>query len=531
VDLNLEEQAEKIVQKIQHYLITMMGVTVHDANPEEFYRASAFTLREELMINWTATLKTYRKNQVRTLYYLCMEYLPGRFLGSNVTNMNATRLMRRVMEKMGRSLEEESFYEADPGLGNGGLGRLASCLLDSLATQRYPAIGYGLRYQYGIFDQEVWNGIQIERPDPWLLHENPWEFRRDVHAASVYYSGQEIATQNKRGEEVFDLSDYEEVRALSFDTPIIGYSESGDFNVNTLRLWTTKESPRNFQLQRFNSGYLDQAGENTSLTDVLYPNDNNELGKRFRLKQEFLLASASIQDIVAHYLRHYPDMSFFADKVRIQINDTHPALAIAELMRTLIKEHDFLWGEAWEIVRTCFGYTNHTILKESLEEWNQTRLRTLLPRQYRIIEKLNMEFCTEVRKKYPGDEERVRRMSFVEEGQIKMANFAIYGSHRVNGVAALHSDILKKTLFKDFDEMYPDRFVNVTNGVTQRRWLLLANPLLSTFITKKIGSKWITDFRTIRDLARFADDPAVLQEFLEIKKQNKTKLVEFLCLI
>lgn len=530
MDLKLEEQAEKIVQKIQHYLITMMGVTTQEANPEEFYRATAFTLREELMINWTATQKTYRKNQVRTLYYLCMEYLPGRFMGSNVCNMHATQLMQRVMKKMGRSLEEETYYEADPGLGNGGLGRLASCLLDSLATQRYPAIGYGLRYQYGIFDQEIWNGVQIERPDPWLLHENPWEFRRDVHAASVYYSGQEIATQNKRGEEVFDLSEYEEVRALSFDTPIIGYSEAGDFNVNTLRLWTTKESPRNFQLQRFNSGLLDQAGENTSLTDVLYPNDNNELGKRFRLKQEFLLASASIQDIVAHYLRHYPDMSFFADKVRIQINDTHPSLAIAELMRTLLKEHDFLWAEAWEIVRTCFGYTNHTILKESLEEWNQARVRFLLPRQYRIIEKLNLDFCTAVRKKYPGDEERVRRMSFLEGGQIKMAHLAIYGSHQVNGVAALHTSILKKTLFKDFDEMYPDRFVNVTNGVTQRRWLLYANPLLSEFITKKIGCKWIVDFRTISELARFAEDPATLQQFLEIKKQNKTRLIEFLSL-
>ncbi len=528
MELDLEFQAEKLVQKIHHYLITMMGVTVQEADPEEFYRACALTLREELMINWTATSKTYRKHQVRTLYYLCMEYLPGRFLGNNVTNIHATKLIKRVMEKLGRSFDEELFYESDPGLGNGGLGRLASCLLDSLSTQQYPAIGYGLRYQYGIFDQELWEGTQIERPDPWLLHENPWEFRRDAHAATIYFSGQEVAMKNKREEEVFELSDYEEVRALPYDIPIIGYKESGDFNVNTLRLWTTKESPRNFQLQRFNAGHLDQAGENTSLTDVLYPNDNTELGKRFRLKQEFLLASASIQDIISHYLRHHPDMSFFADKVRIQINDTHPALVIAELMRILLKEHDFVWGEAWEIVRTCFGYTNHTILKESLEEWNQTRVRTLLPRQYRIIERLNLEFCTAIRKKFPGDEARVRRMSIIEGGQVKMAHLAIYGSQRVNGVAELHSDILKKVLFKDFDEMYPGKFTNVTNGVTQRRWLLHCNPLLADFITKLIGNKWITDFRAIRKLSEFAEDKAVLEEFLKIKKENKRTLKNFL---
>jgi starch phosphorylase len=256
MELNLEVQSERLVQKIHHYLITMMGVTAQEADPEEFYRACALTLREELMINWTATLKTYRNHQTRVLYYLCMEYLPGRFLGNNITNLRATKLIQKVMQKLGRSFEEDLFYESDPGLGNGGLGRLASCLLDSLSTQQYPAIGYGLRYQYGIFDQEIWDGVQIERPDPWLLHENPWEFRRDVHAATIYYSGQEIAMTNKRGEEIFELSDYEEVRALSYDIPIIGYKESGDFNVNTLRLWTTKESPRNFQLQRFNAGHL-----------------------------------------------------------------------------------------------------------------------------------------------------------------------------------------------------------------------------------------------------------------------------------
>lgn len=527
MELNLEEKAEMMTRKIKLYLITTMGVTVNEASPEEFYRAFALALREEVMINWTATAKTCRKERARTLYYLCMEYLPGRFMGNNITNINATALVQRVMKKMNRCCEEELFYESDPGLGNGGLGRLASCLLDSLATQHYPAIAYGLRYQYGIFDQEIWGGMQVERPDPWLLHENPWEFRRDGSAASVYYAGREIAMQNKRGEEVYDLAGYEEVRALAYDIPIIGYQELGEFNVNTLRLWTTKESPRNFQLQRFNAGQLEQAGENTALTDVLYPNDNNEVGKRIRLKQEFLLSSASIQDIIGHYLRHYPDMSFFADKVRIQINDTHPALAIPELIRTLTKDHDFLWGEAWEVVRTCFGYTNHTVLKEALEEWNQNRLQALLPRQYRIIERLNMDFCGSIRKQYPADEERLRRMSFIEGGQVKMAHLAIYGSRKVNGVAALHSEILKKTLFKDFNEMYSDRFINVTNGVTQRRWLLHCNPLLAAFITKRIGSGWITDFLQLKELARFAEEEESLKELIAIKKENKKKLIEF----
>lgn len=528
MEVDLEANAEMMAKKIKHYLITSMGVTSKEANPEEFYRAFALTLREELMINWTASMKTYRKQPPRMLYYLCMEYLPGRFMGNNISNIQAGKLVKLVMEKMNHSFKEELFYESDPGLGNGGLGRLASCLLDSLATQQYPCIAYGLRYQYGIFDQEIWDGVQVERPDPWLLHENPWEFRRDVYAASVCYSGREISMKNKRGEEVFDLADYEEVRALPYDIPIIGYKESGSFNVNTLRLWTTKESPRNFQLQRFNAGQLGQAGENASLTDVLYPNDNNEVGKRIRLKQEFLLASASIQDIITNYIRHYPDMSFFADKVRIQINDTHPALVIPELMRTLMKENDLVWGEAWEIVRTCFGYTNHTILREALEEWNQDRLKTLLPRQYRIIERLNMDFCDSIRKRYPDEEGRVQRMSIIEGGQVKMAHLAIYGSQKVNGVAFLHSEILKNVLFKDFSDMYPERFVNVTNGVTQRKWLLYCNPLLSNWITKKIGNGWITDFKQMKNLVKFAEDEESLKEFIFIKKENKKKLIRFL---
>jgi len=287
VKLELDFQAEMLAQKIKHYLITTMGVTLDEANHEEFYRAFALTLREEVMINWTASAHTFKRNHVRTLYYLCMEHMPGRLTPNNITNMNANDLVKLVLKKMNRSIYSVFHYEKDPGLGNGGLGRLASCLMDSLATQEYPALAYGLRYQYGIFEQEIWNGSQVERPDTWLFHENPWEFRRDEHAFSILFAGRAIALVNKKGEEASDLVDYDEVRALAYDIPILGYKETSDFNVLTLRLWSTKESPRNFQLQRFNAGLLDQAAENTHLTDVLYPNDNNEMGKRMRLKQEF----------------------------------------------------------------------------------------------------------------------------------------------------------------------------------------------------------------------------------------------------
>jgi glycogen phosphorylase len=529
MNAQLEDQSENLIHKIKHYLITTMAVTANEASNEEFYRAFSLTLREEVMINWTATVHTYKKNRSRMLYYLCMEYLPGRMLSSNITNIHALDLVKLVMKKMNRSLQEEVEYEADPGLGNGGLGRLASCLLDSLATQQYPARAYGLRYQYGIFDQEIWNGVQVERPEIWLLHEYPWEFRRDTHDALINYAGRVVPTVNKKGVPAFDIVDQEEVRALSYDIPIIGYKETpSDFNVVTMRLWTTKESPRNFQLQRYNAGQIDQASENSSLTDVLYPNDNNETGKRIRLKQEFLLVSASLQDIIHHHLHEYGNMMSFADKVRIQINDTHPALVIAELMRLLVKPFDFGWEEAWEVVKTCCSYTNHTILRESLEEWNQGRLNYLLPRQYHIIERLNLEFCNSVRKKYPGDEERVRRMSIIEGGQVRMAALAIYGCHKVNGVSQLHTEILKKEVFKDFYEMFPDKFIDVTNGVTQRRWVLHANPRLAEFLCKRIGKKWIEDFNEIRKIESFASDPASQQEFLNIKKENKKDLIAYL---
>ncbi len=520
---------DKIIAKIKHYTLVAQGRTADEATTEEFYRAFVWALREEVMSNWAATEHAFATQKVRKLYYFSLEYMPGRQFSNNVTNISAWDIVKGVLDRMNRPLEDVTKIEHDMGIGNGGLGRLAACLMDSLATQQYPAMGFGLRYQYGIFEQEVWCGVQIERPDCWLITDNPWELRRDRYAASVDYGGQIHENKNEHGQLVHTLTGFEAVRAIPYDYPIIGYQPSSDFTVLTLRLWSTKESPRNFALQSYNAGELGQAAENTSLTDVLYPNDNNEMGKRIRLKQEFLLVSASLQNIVREHKDIYQNMDAFADKVRIQINDTHPALIIAELMRMLCLDHKMPWDKALETTRSVCSYTNHTVMKEALEEWNECRVKDLLPRQHHVIQKLNEQFCSEVRKNFPTDEERVHRMSMIEDGQIKMAHLAMYGSHKINGVAKLHSDLLKETIFKDFFELWPDKFTNVTNGVTQRRWLMLSNPLLSQFITDRIGFDWVTDFTQIKKLAEYSSDPASQTAFLDIKKKNKQRLLELLC--
>lgn len=526
--IDLDYQAEMLMAKTKHYLITTMGRVSDEANPDEFYRALCHALREEIMINWLATARTQIQKDTRMLYYLSMEYLPGRILTNNITNLNSTDIVRLVLHKMNRNFSEIIARESDPGLGNGGLGRLASCFLDSLATQHYPAQAYGLRYQYGIFEQQLWDGLQIEAPDCWLLNENPWEFRRDLRKVVVKYGGQATKSTNIHGDTIHMLHNFEEVWALPYDIPIIGYNKDGRFSVVTLRLWTTKESPRNFQLQRYNAGRLDEAAENTTLTDVLYPSDHHETGKRVRLKQEFLLVSASLQDIIRHYLADHENFRAFSDKVRIQINDTHPSMIIPELIRILTKVHDIPWKMAVDMTMACTGYTNHTILSEALEQWEQNLFYRLLPRQYSIIERLNFDFCNSIRARYPDDESKIRKMSILENNKVRMANLAIVGSHRINGVAALHTEILKHDVFKDFYEVYPERFVNVTNGVTQRRWLLHCNPELAKFITKRIGDGWITDFPQIKKLANFASDTLSQEEFLAIKKKNKQRLIEYI---
>lgn len=524
----IDAQAEVLVQKIKHYLITIFGRVLEEADADEYYRAFCYALREGIMTNWQATAQTWTNQNARMVYYFSMEFLPGRFLNNNIVSLKDQDVVQLVLKKTNRSLHDLISHEYEPALGNGGLGRLAACLLDSLATLQMPARGYGLRYQYGLFEQQLWDGVQIEKPDLWLLSENPWEFRRDLRKTTVKFCGNPIKITSQTGEDIYDLVDHEEVWALPYDIPILGYSESPDFSVVTLRLWSTKESPRNFQLQRYNAGRLDQAAENTTLTDVLYPSDIHETGKRVRLKQEFLLASASLQDIFRYYFTHHSNISEFADKVRIQINDTHPAVVISELMRILTKYHQLSWKAAWEITQACTSYTNHTILAEALETWDQNLFRYLLPRQNQIIERINLEFCNQIRTHYPHEEDRVRKMSIIENGQVRMANLAIIGSHKVNGVAALHTEILKKQTFKDFFETFPDRFVNITNGVTHRRWLLNCNPDLAKFITARIGNGWICDFSEIAKLGAFASDEQSQKEFLEVKRLNKQRLLDFL---
>lgn len=527
-ELDLDVLAEMLMLKTSHYLITMMGQTADEANIDEFYRALCYAMREETMINWLATARTNQKFDARQLFYLSMEYLPGRLFTNNIINTNSLDVVRMVMHKMNRSFTDVMFREEDPGLGNGGLGRLASCFLDSLATHHYPSRAYGLRYQYGTFEQQLWDGIQMEAPDCWLIRENPWEFRKDLRKLKVRFCGIAQSDTNIHGDAIEELYDAEEVFALPYDFPIIGYSKDQKFSTVTLRLWTTNESPRNFQLQRYHAGRLDQAAENTTLTDVLYPSDYHDVGKRVRLKQEFLLVSASLQDIIRHYLENHENFRAFADKVRIQINDTHPAMAVAELMRLLTKQYDLPWKRAFEITEAVMGYTNHTILSEALEVWDVQLYKYLLPRQYTIIERLNHDLCGAIRKKYPNDEGRVRRMSIIENGKIHMSHLAIYGSHKVNGVAALHTDIVKKSVFKDFYEFTPEKFVNVTNGVTQRRWLLECNQDLAKFVTRRIGDEWITDFTQIKRIAEYAADPDSQRELMEIKLKNKERFANYI---
>ncbi|NGX30881.1 MAG: Glycogen phosphorylase [Chlamydiae bacterium] len=526
---DLNNAIDRLEVKIKHYLITLLGKVESKASFEEFYRAFCLSLREDILMNASASEYTRIKHDQRTLYYLSLEYLPGRFITNNIFNLKAFEIVKGVCNRMNRNVSKLLNLEIDAGLGNGGLGRLASCFLDSFATLEYPAKGYGLRYQYGIFEQQIWEGVQVETPDLWLLNLYPWEKRDDGESLTVQF-GKETAEDEKTSvEELWKLGQREEVRVLPFDIPIVGYRKDSYNPVIQLRLWSTKESPKNFKLQRYNAGQLDQAAENTSLTNVLYPNDNHEMGKRIRLKQEYLLVSASLQDILrSHLLSHNNDLSTFHDKVRIQLNETHPALTTVELMYQLTENYQFSWENAFECTKEICSYTNHTVLKEALEEWNQHRVYSMLPLQYRIIEKINQQLVDDIRAKYNNDAEKVQRMSILENGQIKMAHLAIYMSHKVNGVSYLHTEILKNRNFKDFYDMFPERFVNCTNGVTHRRWLLHANPELAQFITKHIGDEWITNFEEIKKIKNIASNPDAQKEFLEIKAKRKQLLIDYI---
>lgn len=518
-----------LIKRTNHILLTHLGKTLETAKDVDVHYAIVYSLREEIMLYWLATQQSIESQDSRRLYYFSMEYLPGKFFSNNLSNLNAIDVVCQAIQKMQRDPYKIFNMETDPSLGNGGLGRLASCILDSLATQQLPAQGYGLRYQYGIFRQEVRNLEQTEQADCWLNHLNPWEFRRDTESVNIDYSGKLESQFLSNGEECFCIQDCEKVRTIPYDYPIIGFSShTSPIPIITLRLWSTKESPLNFQIQPYQAGQIGDAAENTTLTDLLYPDDQNETGKRIRLKQEFLLCSASLKDIIRNYLKKHENLANFAHKTRIQINDTHPALAIAEMMRLLKHEQGICWETSWEMTQEIFSYTNHTILPEALEEWDSTQIETLLPIQYKIIERINHDFLAHVRKKYPDDEQKVRRMSIIQNRRVRMANLSIIGSHKVNGVAKIHSQIIKDSLFADFAQLTPEKFVNVTNGVTHRRWLHNMNPELSNLISETIGPEWIQDFSQIQKLAEFTDNEHLQDRFLEIKHQHKNHLMLYL---
>ena len=526
---DLDATARSILQKTKHILISTLGRSLNEASDEEVYRAVTQVLREEVMINWLASIHTFQSKNVKRMYYFSLEWLIGRSLVNNMVNISHFEVIRRVIKLMNRDFRSVVAKEPDAGLGNGGLGRLAACFMDSLATLNFPARGYGLRYQYGIFKQELYSGHQLEKPDDWLLHEYPLEMRRDLHEKTVAYGGRLVCSKNRSDEDIVNVVDYQDVRTIPFDIAIVGYGESSDFMALTLRIWSTAVATQNFAIQRFNEGDIADALSNMAITHLLYPNDQNLLGFYMRIKQEFLLVSASLQDIIKEHLSIGNTIGNLPEKVVIQLNDTHPVFAIPELMRILTEENHVAWKDAWEMTSTIFNYTNHTILRESLEEWDRKHIRELLPRQMHIIERINYDFCSNIRKRYPEDEGKVRRMSIIENERIRMAHLAIVGSKHVNGVALIHSNLVKTKLFPEFNEFYPDKFLNITNGVTFRRWLLKCNPELSNMVTSLIGSKWITDFERIQDLHMFVDKSEIKERFLEIKKNNKKNLIESIC--
>ena len=500
------------------------------ATDHDRYYALALAIRDRLVDGWIRTSVTYHKTGAKRAYYLSMEYLIGRAMGNNVINLQVDDNVRQAMADLGLSWDFLRDLERDAGLGNGGLGRLAACFLDSLATLQLPGYGYGVRYDYGIFRQTIKNGYQVEEPDNWLRFGNPWEIERPESQFEVHFGGR-VDMEERNGRLVARWLDYDTVLGIPYDIPIPGY---GNNTVNNLRLWEAK-STEEFNLTFFNNGDYMKAYEAKTLTEnitkVLYPNDNIEQGRELRFKQQYFFVACSLHDILRRFKADGNEIHAFPDKVAIQLNDTHPALAIAELMRQLLDEEFLEWDDAWRIVTRVFGYTNHTLMPEALERWPVALFESILPRHLQIIYEINRRFLREIATRYPGDHDRIVRMSLIQESpirEVRMAYLAVVGSHSVNGVAALHSELLKSTLFKDFYELWPARFNNKTNGITPRRWLLKANPGLAGLITEKIGDAWITDLSELKKLEKFADDRGFQQRAMAIKRENKVRLAELI---
>ena len=505
------------------------GKTLEESHDYELYYAVSRAAMDYIVEKWYNTKKTYAVKQVKQAYYFSAEFLMGRYLGNNLINLKINEAVKETLEELGVDINKVEDQEFDTGLGNGGLGRLAACFLDSMATCKLPGHGYGLRYKYGMFEQKIENGYQVEYPDDWTRYGDPWSIVRMDRVYEVKFGGQIEVHKDEVGKEYFKRVNTENVLAVAYDVPVVGY---GNDTINTLRLWEAR-SPEGFDLKLFNDQTYLQASakavEAQDISRVLYPNDTEKDGKLLRLKQQFFSTSASLQDIVRRYKGTYGnDFSKFAEKVAIQLNDTHPVVAIPELMRIFLDSEKLLWDEAWSICKKVFAYTNHTILSEALEKWDIALFQPLLPRIYQIIEEINRRFVEELHQKYPGDFGKIQYMSIIGNGQVRMAWLAIVGSHKVNGVAALHTEILKNSELKDWYDLYPEKFLNKTNGITQRRWLLKANPELSSLITELIGDGWTTDLYKLKELEKYLDDENVLNRVAEIKLHNKERLANYI---
>lgn len=511
-------------------LLYLQGRTLETATPHDLFRALAYTVRDRLVRRWSETQMTYYQKDAKRVYYLSAEFLIGRLLHSNLSNLGMYEDFQAIMGELGLDLAEILDQENDAGLGNGGLGRLAACFLDSMATLALPGQGYGIRYEFGIFEQKIENGYQIEKPDQWLKHGNPWEIVRPEYTVTVRFGGRTEAFLDSDQRYRIRWVDSKDVLGVAHDTPIAGYRNN---TVNNLRLWQCRATEE-FDFREFDQGDYEKAvqrkTDSENISKVLYPNDNSMQGKELRLRQQYFFVTCSIQDILRRYLKTHKDMSKLADRVTIQLNDTHPTIAIVELLRLLLDEYRLDWAKAWDTVVRTFAYTNHTLMPEALEKWPVSFFERLLPRHLELIYEINARFLEEVRRRFPTEPDRLRRMSLIEENpkMVRMAHLAVVGSYSINGVAELHTELLKSRLLRDFADLWPERFNNKTNGVTPRRWIENCNPGLSSLITDKIGDGWVTDLEELKGLDKLAEDKAFREKFRAVKKENKQRLADYI---
>ena len=524
MEFDKEDFKKQVVSNVKN----MYRKTIDEASKQQVFQAVAYTVKDYIIDRWIATHKEFEKEDAKTVYYMSMEFLMGRALGNNMINLTCYKEVKEALDELGFDLNVIEDQEPDAALGNGGLGRLAACFLDSLSTLGYPAYGCGIRYRYGMFAQKIENGYQIEIPDDWLRDGNPFEIKRPEYAVEVKFGGYVRSYVDDKGRDNFVQEGYQCVRAVPYDLPVVGY---GNNIVNTLRIWDA-EPIQEFNLDSFDKGDYHKAVEQENLAkticEVLYPCDDHYAGKELRLKQQYFFVSASVQRAVAKYKETHDDVRKLYEKICFQLNDTHPTVTVAELMRILMDDEKLTWDEAWEVTNKACAYTNHTIMAEALEKWPIELFSRLLPRIYQIVEEINRRFVEQVKKLYPGNQDKIAKMAIIYDGQVKMANLAIVAGFSVNGVAALHTEILEKQELKDFYEMMPEKFNNKTNGITQRRFLLHGNPLLADWVTRKIGDEWITDLSQIKKLAVYADDELSRQEFMQIKYQNKLRLAAYI---